>query len=120
MRALAIFLSLLLVGALVPVLFLTLNIVVPKLGGQTLPGPLDDSIFMHMGGPASLLIPLALFSATLAGHGFRERLAYYLLAASWLATLSGVGAFFLGTGRVARMLALHRKAGGAPRGQPTS
>ena len=72
----------LLIGVLVmPILFITLNVVAATLAGQMLPGPLDG-MFTAMGGPASLLVPLALVSATLAGHGFRERLAYYLLAAA--------------------------------------
>src|SRR5207237_1169463 len=43
----------------------------------------------------SLLVPLLLLSVTLAGHGIRERLAHYLLSASWLVNLSAVGAYFL-------------------------
>jgi hypothetical protein len=91
--------ALLAVGAVGPILFITLYVVVQKLNHQPLPGPLAGSIFLAMGDPVSLLIPLALLSATLAGHGFRERLAYYLLAAGLLANASSVGAFFLAVPR---------------------
>jgi hypothetical protein len=86
--------SMLIVGAVLPVLFITLNVVVPTLLHQAIPHPLNG-VFRWMGGPVSLLAPLALLSATLAGHGFRERLAYYLLAAGLLGNASSVGAYFL-------------------------
>jgi hypothetical protein len=87
--------ALLIIGAVAPALFLTLIVVIMKLMRQTIPGPLEDSVFAAMGGPTSLLLPLALLSATLAGHGIRERLARYLFAAGLLANASSVGAYFL-------------------------
>lgn len=88
--------GLLLLGAVAPVLLITLIVTATKLGGGSLPGPAHDSIFAALGGPAALLVPLALLCAALAGHGFRERLAYYLLAAGLLANASAVGGYFLG------------------------
>ena len=92
--------ALLIVGAGIPILLITLIVAATKLGGGQLPGPLDGSIFLAMGGPVSLLIPLALLSVALAGHGFRERLAYYLLASGLLANATSVGAFFLALQRM--------------------
>jgi hypothetical protein len=95
--------ALLALGAAAPILFLTAQVAARKLGGIAMAGPLDDSVFMAMGGPVSLLLPLALLSAALAGHGVRERLAYYLLAAGLLANAGGVGGYFLALQRLDRL-----------------
>jgi hypothetical protein len=99
--------GLLAAAAIAPVLLITLHVVAPRLAGLTLPGPLDESVFRTMGGAISLLVPLAVLSAALAGHGWRERRAYYLLAAGLLADASAVGGYFL---------ALQRQ--GIPLGEP--
>ena len=82
-------------AAAVPAIFLAAQVAVRKLGHIPMPGPVDESIFIAMTGPVSLLLPLALLSMTLAGHGFRERLAYYLFAAGLLANASSAGGYFL-------------------------
>ncbi len=86
---------LLFAGAVVPALLITLNVAVQKLNGVDLPGPIAGSIFHAMKRPVSLLIPLALFSAAFAVHGFRERRAYYLSGSGLLTTAACVGGFFL-------------------------
>lgn len=86
--------GLLLAGAVAPVILITLIVVGRKLGGGEFAGPIDG-FFTLMRGSVSLLIPLAAISVTLAGHGFRERLAYYLSGAGWLANVSCVGGFLL-------------------------
>jgi hypothetical protein len=86
--------GLFLLGAVGPTLLITLIVAARKLAGLQMAGP-ADGVFAAMGGAASLLFPLGLLSTTLAGHGFRERLAYYLGAAGLLANAGCVGGFFL-------------------------
>jgi hypothetical protein len=87
--------GLLICGGLIPVVWISAVVVIKVLANQPLAGPFGDSIFVAMSGPVSLLFPLFTLSAALAGHGIRERLAGYLLAAGWLANASTVGAFVL-------------------------
>jgi len=87
--------GLLIIGAVVPMLLITGFVAVARIGGNLLPGPVDESIFVQMGRPVSLLLPLAMLSAALAGHGFRERATRYLFAAGVLINLGCIGGFFL-------------------------
>ncbi len=81
-------------GAVVPMLVLSGYVVLSRLNHIPVPGPMSG-IFHAMGGPMSLLVPLAIASIVLAGHGFRERLAYYLSAASLLNVGCAIGGFLL-------------------------
>ncbi|MSQ94093.1 MAG: hypothetical protein EXR98_06000 [Gemmataceae bacterium] len=86
-------------GVIVPVLAITVIVAATRLAGQLIPGP-EAGIFEAMHRPASLLIPLALLIATLAGHGFRERLTHYLFGAGLLMAAGSVGGYFLALQRI--------------------
>ena len=75
-------------GAVIPVLLLTGMVAWHRLYGIALGGPLAGSVFARMGGSMSLLFPLALISATFAGHGLRDRLPHNLLAGGLLGIVS--------------------------------
>jgi hypothetical protein len=87
--------GLLIVGAIVPMLAITLFVAVERFRGHNLPGPHEGTIFFQMTRAVSLLVPIALLSAALAGHGFIERSTRYLFAAGVLINLGSVGGFFL-------------------------
>ncbi|MSU78400.1 MAG: hypothetical protein EXS16_09925 [Gemmataceae bacterium] len=86
--------GILLAGAVVPTLVLSGYVVASRLNHIAIPGPLDG-VFRAMGRPLSLLAPLAVTSIVLAGHGFRERLAYYLSSAGVLNVACAIGGFLL-------------------------
>ncbi len=85
---------------MVPVLVLTSMVAWLRLQGEALGGPLTGSVFARMGGSLSLLLPLALISATWAGHGIRDRLPSNLFAGGLLGTATVIGGRVLQTHRV--------------------
>jgi hypothetical protein len=86
---------LLLGGALVPVLVLTVAVAVVGFGGMRTTGPAGDSFFGRIGWTLSNIVPLAVLSLALVGDAVRERSPGYAFGAGLLANLSLTGGYAL-------------------------
>jgi len=88
--------SMLLLGAVLPVLFLTGWVAVLGFSGQQPAGPDAISVFAHMGWTASTVTPLLVLVLVLVGHGLRENSAEYVAGAGYLLTATLMGGYALG------------------------
>ncbi|HKI37414.1 MAG TPA: hypothetical protein VKA46_36505 [Gemmataceae bacterium] len=87
--------AILLALAAVPVLALTLSVALVGFAGQRPGGPDPESFFAHLGWVASNVVPLAIVSAALVGHGIREGTPGYVLAAGLIADAALAGGYAL-------------------------
>jgi hypothetical protein len=88
--------SMLLVGTVLPVLFLTGWVAALGFSGRQPVGPDAGSVFAHMGWTASTVTPLLLLALTLLGHGMRESSAGYVAGAGYLIAVTLMGGYALG------------------------
>jgi hypothetical protein len=88
--------GLLVTGAVVPVLLLTVDIASTGFAGLSPAGPLEGSFFARLGPIVNNTAPLVLLCAGLAGHGVRERSAGYAFFAGLVALTAVVGGHALG------------------------
>jgi hypothetical protein len=86
---------LLLGGAAVPVLVLTLVVAAVGFQGTRTTGPAADSFFGQMGWTLSNIVPLAVLSLGLVGHAVRERSPGYAFGAGLLANVCLTGGYAL-------------------------
>src|SRR5262249_39058452 len=82
-------------GALVPVLVLTLVVAAVGFSGTRTTGPADDSFFGRIGWTLSNIVPLAVLSLGLVGHALREESPGYAFGAGLLANVTLVGGYAL-------------------------
>jgi hypothetical protein len=78
-----------------PVLVLTLAVAMIGFAGERPAGPDANSFFGHLGWVASNVVPLVIVSATLVGHGVRERRPGYVFAAGLVADAALAGGYAL-------------------------
>jgi hypothetical protein len=78
------------------VVFLTVILTGLGFQGQTLPGPLPQSIFARMGTVLCSIGPMVLVIVGLVGTALRDRSAGYALAAGLLTTATAMGGYALG------------------------
>jgi hypothetical protein len=88
--------AVLLAGTVAPVLILTAIAAGLRINGEVLSGPSSGTFFDRIGSLTSNLMPLALVSIGLAGHGVRERMPGYAFAAGLVADVTVMGGYVLG------------------------
>jgi hypothetical protein len=86
----------LIAGAAVPVLALTVVVASIQMAGELLGGPAEGSFFARIGPLTSALIPLVLVILGMVGHAIRERSAGYAFSAGVIANLTLMGGYVLG------------------------
>src|SRR5213076_1027755 len=87
--------GLLLAGAVIPVLILTVAVAAIGFRGQEPSGPLAGSFFANIGWVASNITPLAILGCGLVGHALRERSPGYAFFAGLVVNLAVTGGYAL-------------------------
>ncbi len=86
----------LILGSVLPVLFITGMVAAVGFRGGHPPGPHADTVFAWMGWTVNVVVPLLILAITLTGHGARENEPGYIFAANLVLLATVTGGYALG------------------------